>query len=231
MVRSEDAVIARYKHENETFELLVDPDLAMDLRSGKDVNFNDLVSIDRVFKDANRGEEKSEAIVKKVFGTDDFNKIARKIICDGEVHLTTEQKRHMLEARRKEVIALIARNAFNPQTNAPHPPQRIETAMEEAKIHVDLFKPAAEQMNDVVKEIRKLIPISMEKIKFAVRISAQYSGKGTALLHRYDVQKEEWQRDGSLVAVLELPIGVKQDMMNDLNALTHGSVDIKILDR
>jgi ribosome maturation protein SDO1 len=126
---------------------------------------------------------------------------------------------------------LIAKNAFNPQTNAPHPPQRIETAMEEAKIHVDLFRPATEQMNDIIKEIRKLIPISIEKMKFAVRIPAQYSGKGSSVLHRYEVKQEEWQRDGSVVAVLELPAGVKQDLMNDLNALTKGNVEVKLLSK
>ena len=32
---------------------------------------------------------------------------------------------------------MIHRNAVDPKTGLPHPPQRIESAMEEAKIHVD----------------------------------------------------------------------------------------------
>lgn len=229
MVRTEDAVIARYKHSGEHFELLVDPDLAMDLRSGKHVNINELLAIDTVFKDARKGEEKSELIVEKVFGTKDISKIAKKIVSEGEVQLTTDQRRNMLEAKRKEIVNLISKNAMNPQTNAPHPPARIEIAMEEAKIHVDLFKNTNEQMSEIVKEIRKLIPISLEKVKIAVKISAEYSGKCAPILHHYDVQKEEWQSDGSLVAVLELAAGIKQDLMDELNKVTHGSVELKMI--
>ena len=36
MVKLGDAVIARYEHEGERFELLVDPYLAMDLKHGKE---------------------------------------------------------------------------------------------------------------------------------------------------------------------------------------------------
>ena len=39
MVKMEDAVIARFEHSGEKFELLVDPNLAMDLKNGKEVNF------------------------------------------------------------------------------------------------------------------------------------------------------------------------------------------------
>ena len=69
----------------------------------------------------------------------------------------------------------------------------------------------------------------MENFRVAVKIPAQYAGKASPVLHKYGVQKEEWQNDGSLVAMLEIPAGAKQDLFNELNHLTHGEVESKIL--
>ena len=60
MVKLTDAVIARFEHSGERFEMLVDPYLAMDLKHGKEVSFDDLLAADTVFKDANKGDAKSE---------------------------------------------------------------------------------------------------------------------------------------------------------------------------
>ncbi|MBI5553832.1 MAG: ribosome assembly factor SBDS, partial [Candidatus Diapherotrites archaeon] len=109
---------------------------------------------DLVFKDAKKGEAKPDESLRKAFHSTDINVIARRIIQDGEVQLTAVQRKEMVEKRRQEVVHFISRNAINPQTNSPHPPQRIETAMQEAKVHVDLARPFKEQVDLVVKEIR-----------------------------------------------------------------------------
>src|SRR3989475_13230837 len=83
----------------------------------------------------------------------------------------------MLEAKRKQIVQYIAANAINPQTGAPHPPQRIENAMEEAKVHVDPFKAGEEQVKEVLDALRPLIPIRCEKVRRAVKLSAEDSAK------------------------------------------------------
>jgi len=231
MVKLEEAVIARLEHSGEKFEILVDPELAMDLKKGKNVNFNELLASDLVFKDQRLGEIAKEELVKKVFGTTSIEEIAKRIILHGRVQLTTDQRRKMLEQRRKEVISMIARNAVNPQTNAPHPEKRIEIALQEAKIQIDPSSTAAEQMNGIIKELKKLIPISLEKLEIAVKIRAIHAGRASAVLHKFEIKKEEWQRDGSIIVVLELTPGSKMDLFNELNHVTHGEFDSKILEK
>jgi rRNA metabolism SBDS family protein len=140
MVRVEDAVIARFEHASNRFELLVDPDLALDLKKGRSVAISDLVAIDSVFKDAKKGEVQSDASVKSVFGTTDFDSVARRIVLDGEVHLTTDQRRRLSEVRRREIVAFLAANCIDPKQKAPHPPARIENALNEIRFTPDLFK-------------------------------------------------------------------------------------------
>ncbi|HIH10034.1 MAG TPA: ribosome assembly factor SBDS [Candidatus Diapherotrites archaeon] len=230
MVRTEDAVIARFEHSGEKFEILVDPHLAMDLKQGRAVDFGDLMLIDTIFKDANKGEEKSEESLRKVFGTTDKKAIATRIITEGEIQLTTAQRKEIAERKRREIVTFISRNAMNPQTGAPHPVQRIETALEEIRFSVDISRPVRDQINEAIKSLKRLLPISLDKLNIAVRIPAQFAGKVSVVLHKYDLKKEEWQNDGSLVALLEVPAGVKQDLFNELNHLTHGEVESKILD-
>lgn len=229
MVRVEDAIVARLEKFGYKFEVLVDPDLALDVKHGKDVPVDSLLATDRVFKDARAGDEQSPDTLKKIFQSTDVFVIAKKIIVDGEVQLTTEQRRQMLEKRRLEVISFISRNTINPQTKAPHPPQRIENAMVQAKVHVDAFKGADEQAAQVVHEIRHILPISMEKVDFAVKIPAQYAGRASAIIHKFEVKKEEWLGDGSLAAEFLLPSGAKQDLLNELNSATHGEIILKII--
>ncbi|MBI4210680.1 MAG: ribosome assembly factor SBDS [Candidatus Diapherotrites archaeon] len=231
MVRTEDAVIARFEHSGEKFEILVDPHIAMDMKHGKAVDFEELMLIDTVFKDARKGEEKGPDSLKKVFGTADVKEVVSRIIKEGELQLTVQQRRDIAERKKREIVAFIARNAMNPQTSAPHPVQRIETALEEIRFSVDINKPVSVQVQEALKELRKLLPISLDKLNIAVRIPAQFTGKASVVLHKYGVQKEEWQNDGSLVALLEIPAGVKQDLFGELNHLTHGEVESKILEK
>ncbi|MFH1895394.1 MAG: ribosome assembly factor SBDS [archaeon] len=229
MVKVSEAIIARYEKDGEKFEVLVDSNLSMELKKGKKVNFNELLAIDTVFKDAGKGTEASPEAISKAFGSTDIEKVVEKIIKDGRVQLTTEQRKKILEQRKRELIDFISRNAINPQTKTPHPPQRIENVLEEAKIHVDPTKSVQEQLPEIMHKIKMLIPISLEKIRIAFKIPAEYAGKANHLLHKYELKQEEWTADGSLVAVLELPSGAKEDLLNELGHLTKGNIESKIL--
>jgi len=230
MVKINDAVIARLEKNGHKFEVLVDPDLAMDVKHGKDVNFDDLLADEKVFKDSKKGDEQSPEMLKENFETEDFKEIITKIITHGDVQLTTDQRRAFLERKRSEIINIISQNAINPQTKTPHPPQRIENAMEQEKIHIDAFKSTEEQVESIVNAIKKILPISMEKIDFAVKIPAAHAGRCSAIIHKFEIKKEQWLNDGSLAAEFKLPVGLKQDLLNELNSATHGDLVVKIVE-
>ena len=232
MVRLEDAIVARYEHSGHRFEILVDPNIIDDVKAGKVENVMDYLVIDEIFKDAHKGDRASEELIKEIFGTTDVNEVAKKIILHGQVQLTTEQRRKMLEEKKKRIIMEIARNAINPQTGAPHPPQRIELAMEEAKVHIDPLKSVEEQIPVVLKALRPIRPIRFEKVKIAVKVSGEMYGKIYGELSKMGtILQEEWQRDGSWIGVVEIPAGMQGEFFDVLNKKTHGNVQTKILRR
>jgi ribosome maturation protein SDO1 len=230
MVTLEDAVIARLEYYGERFEILVDPDLASDFKRGEDIKIEEILAVEEVFKDAKKGDKSSEESMNKAFETTDPLEAAVIIIRKGQVQLTAQQRRDMQEDKRRMIVAKIAREAINPQTKLPHPARRIEIAMEEAKIRVDPFKSVDEQVNITLKAIRRLIPIKLEKVQVAIHIPGENTGKVYGIIPEFgETKKEEWQPDGSWVAVVEIPGGMQDNFYQKLSEITHGQVETKLL--
>ncbi|MCK4270856.1 MAG: ribosome assembly factor SBDS [Methanogenium sp.] len=231
MIPLEQAVVARLESHGEKFELLVDPDMAAMVRQGADVNIEDVVAALYVFENSSKGTKASEESLKKVFDTTEFELIAERIIKKGVINLTAEQRRQKMEEKRRQVITFISRNAINPQTKLPHPPRRIEMAMEEAKVNIDPFKHFDDLVKDTVKALRPLIPIKFAELRFAVKIPADYAPRAYGEISASTtVEKEEWQNDGSWIGVLKIPAGIQGDFYDMINRLTKGDGEIKILD-
>lgn len=232
MVSLEKAVIARLKKGGENFEVLVDPYLARDLKEGKEVNFEDLLAIEEVFRDARKGNRVSAEDLRKTFGTEDVREVAKIIILEGEVQLTAEQRREMLEAKKRQIITFISRNTIDPRTNTPHPPSRIERAMEEAKVHIDIFKSVEAQVKDIVKALKPILPLKFEEMEIAIKIPPEYTGRSISALYNFGgVLKEEWQKDGSWICVMRIPSGAYGDLMDLLGRVAKGEALTKILRR
>lgn len=230
MIPVDKAVMAKYSHSGKTFEILVDAEKTYEFKQGKNYNIDDMVAARDVYSDFKMGERASDADLNKAFGTNDFDRIFIKIVKDGEIHLTTEQKRKMLADRTKQLVALIARNAVDPRTHLPHPPARIEKALEESRYSVNAFKSAEEQVEAALKGIKPILPIKMETVRIAVRIPAECAMRAYGGLKEYKRIKEEWQGNGSLIAVVELPAGMQSDFFDKMNKLTQGNIESKVLE-
>lgn len=230
MVSLDEAVVARLESHGETFEILLDPNIVKYLKEGRDVDIVAHLAVESVFKNASKGTHQAEEKIKEVFGTEDIGEIAKRIVSKGEIQVTAEQRKEMLEAKHNRIVAYIARNAINPQTKTPHPPARIELALAEAKFHVDPFKSVESQVEDAMHLLRPLIPIKFEKSRVAVRLSANDYGKCfDDLIHFGIVEREEWQADGSWIGVMEIPAGVITEMTAKLKDRTRGSANVKLL--
>ena len=227
---SEKFTTARISKSGEKFEILVKPDPALEYKMGKQLGISQLLVIDEVYSDAGKGTHASAEKLQKAFGTEDPTAIAEEIMKHGELQLTTDQRRQLVEDKRKQIVAFVARNCIDPRTGTPHPPIRIEQAMNQIKYSIDPFKNADEQAKDVIEELRALIPIKMEQMRVAIKILAEFAPKGYGAVKGYGtISREEWQADGALVAVVEMPAGVYGPFIERLGKVTQGTIQTKIL--
>jgi len=230
MVNLDDAIVARLESHGETFEILLDPTVMDILKQGKTVDLAEYMAVEEVFKNSNKGTRPAEDKIKEVFGTDNISEIAKKIIEKGEIQITTEQRKEMLDAKRQRVITYISANAINPQTKLPHPHVRIELALEEAKFHVDPFKPFDKEIEEAMKLLRPLLPIRFEKSRVAIKLKGEDYGRCfDDLVHYGVVEKEEWTSDGQWIGLMELPAGLVPEMTEKLKNKTKGTASVKLI--
>jgi len=232
MIPLEKAVVARLESYGERFEILVDPNQAAKVRQGETPDMEDVVAALNIFSNASRGTRASEESLQKVFHTTDFATVCRRIIEKGEIHLTAEQRRHMTEEKRRQVVTFIARNAINPQTGHPHPPQRIEMAMEEAKVNIDPFKHVDEMVKETVKALRPILPIRFEELRLAIKIPPDFAARAYGdIAAASTIEKDEWQKDGSWICVVRIPAGIQGEFYDLINKISKGEGIVKILNQ
>ena len=199
----------------EKFEILVDPDLAADFRNPdneKEIEIEDILAVEEIFKDSKKGDKASEEAMEKVFGTTDVLEVASQILKKGHVQLTAEQRRQMQEDKRKQVIAKIAREGINPQNGLP------------------AFKSVDEQVQIALKAIKVLIPIKFEKVKMAVRLPSTAAGNAYSAIRPFgQIVNEEWQQDGSWIGIVEMPGGLQDDFNHKMASISGGEAETKLI--
>jgi ribosome maturation protein SDO1 len=226
---SDKYTVARITKDNEHFEVLVKPQKALDFRMGKIAGITEVLAAETIFSDANKGTKPSEESLRKAFGTTDSLKIAETILTKGTLQVTTEQRRKMIEDKRKQIVDFISRQSVDPRTNLPHPPTRIENAMEQVRYSIDPFKPVEEQAKEIIKLLRTILPLKMEQITIGVTIPAEHSVKAYGTIKGFGtIKREEWRANGSWYGVLEMPAGVYAPFLDKLGEITKGTGEAKI---
>jgi ribosome maturation protein SDO1 len=249
-------IIGRLEKGGRTFEMLMDPSRAWKakkyireeidrrLKEGKkqtrltveEVKEDPNIPLELIFEsfiifeDLRRGKKATNGDMEAVFDTTDGKEIGAHILLDGDIQWTKDQREEERQKKLKQIVNIISKNAINPQNNKPHPPERIEKAIEQADIKINLMQSAEEQVDDIVKQIRTILPIKMEQMEMAVKIPSSFTAKGYNIVAQYaHIKQEEWQSDGSWVAKITYPAGLQMELLDKLNKLTHGRIQTKLL--
>lgn len=210
---------ARIKKAGKHFEILVNLEEALKFRKGESPSIN--LEIDRIFRDAKKGEVASSSDLKEAFKTENVYEIANKIVKDGDVLVTQEYRDAEQERRFNSVVNFLVVNSIDPQTGNPHTAERIKNALEQA--HINLKNaPVDNQIGEILSAISKIIPIKIETKKVKITIPAIHTGKAYGVVTQYK-ESEKWLNNGDLEVVVNVPAGTIIDFYDRLNSFTHGS--------
>ena len=216
MVSLDDAVLARLEKGGKRYEALVDPDLVEQWREDSSaIELDDFMAMDEIFHDARAGERPTEEALKNTFQTLEVEAILNIILEKGSIQLTTAQRKARVENMRQQIIHHIHSQAIDPKSKSPHPRTRIELALDESKYSVDPFKRLEDQVKDAIAKLKPLIPLSFESVRLAFRIPGSAYGSVSQLLRHYQ-KKEQWLENGDWACVVELPAGMKGDMIGQV---------------
>ncbi len=224
--------IARLRKGGAVFELALDPDKAILYKRGKISDPVEVVRSEKIFSDVKKGLESPESDLERVFKTTKFKEVARKVLDEGRIQFTSKYREQMRKEKMNKLINKIHRNAINPKTDNPHPEKRIKLALEEANVKLDYYKTVEEQLDDIVDELRPIIPLRFERLLLEIHMSSKYAKKLYGeVKNEGRIKKDEWLNDGSWLCHLEIPAGRRPEVTDKLNGKTHGEVDIKVKDK
>jgi ribosome maturation protein SDO1 len=227
---SERYTIARITHDGEHFEILTKPEPALSYRLGKTIPVSQVLATETIFTDAGKGTKASEETLQQVFGTTDSLKIAAVILKKGTLQLTTEQRKQIVEEKRRQIISFISRECIDPKTNLSHPPLRIEQAMKQIRFSIDPSKSVEEQSKEIIKLLRPVIPLKMEKISVAVHIPPEHASKAYGTVKGFGtITREQWRADGSWSAIVEMSAGLYGPFLDKLGKMTRGNMEAKMV--
>ncbi len=222
--------VVRYYFEGEKFEILVKPDPALDYKLGKKKDVSAVLVSEEIYTDSGKGTKPGNEKLLKAFKTEDPTEIAQIILQKGDLNLTTDQRRKMIDEKKKRIVEFIAKTYVDPKTHLPHPPLRVEQAMKDARVSVDPQKSVDEQVQDIVEKLRSIIALKSENLQLEIIVPAQYASQSYSVLKSVgSLKKEEWQNNGSLKAILEIPAAARPNVIDRLGSITKGSASVEVI--
>jgi ribosome maturation protein SDO1 len=225
-----DVTVVRYSFEGEKFEILVKPDPALDYKLGKKKDVSAVLVSDEIYTDSGKGTKPGNEKLLKAFKTEDQAEIAHIILQKGILNLTTDQRRKMIDEKKKQIVQFIVKTYVDPKSHLPHPPIRVEQAMKDARVSVDPQKSVDEQMQDIVEKLRSIIALKSENLQLEIIVPAQYASQSYAVLKSVgSLKNEEWQNNGSLKAILEIPAAARPNVIDKLGSITKGSASVEVI--
>lgn len=219
--------IVRLNLDNNKFEILVKPDPALEYKLGKRSDLSNVLISDEIYSDANKGSRAASEKLVKYFKTTDSAEIAKQILSRGELSLTTDQRRKMVEEKKRQIVQYINKSFVDPKTHIPHPPLRIESAMNEARVVIDPFKRPEDQAKAIIDSLRKILPLKSETLRLIITVPPQFSSQSYNILKTTgNFSGEQWLADGSLRVTVEINAGMKGAFLDRIGSVSKGSANV-----
>lgn len=221
--------VVRFAVEGEKFEILVKPDPALEFKLGKRKDISGVLISEEIYSDSNKGTRASTEKLMKAFKTTDSTAVATIMLQKGELNLTTDQRRKMISEKRKQIVDFISKTYVDPRSHLPHPPLRIEQAMDDARVSVDPFRNTDEQIKEIIEQLRSIIPLKSENMLLEILVPAQFAAQSYSVLKSFGtLKKEEWQANGGLKVILDIPAAARANVMDRLGSVTKGTASIEV---
>lgn len=230
MIPIDKAVSVKYVKGKMHFEVLVDAELANKFKAGQNVDLNDVLAIDEVFLDSRKGLRASKKDLQEAFDTTDREEAIAKIIKEGKIYSTEAQRDKVHDDKWEKLVATISTSAVDGKTNLPIPQKTIEAALHKALFRLDNRK-VEDQIPDAIKALRKLMPLGFKHRTVQITVGVKSARSCMDVCRNLGtITRENKDADGSVKAVIEVPAGLREELIDKLNAITKGDIELQLLD-
>lgn len=206
MVKVDQAFEVRYFKDRNQFEVLVDFDKLREFKEKpEELSVYDVLADQKIFRDQKKGELASGNVLEQVFQGLGEEQVLKEILLKGECQIPTSYLNQLREEKKKQVVNYIVENAINGVTKTKFTPSMIESAISKLKFNFDPNSGFEHQAEEVVKILRREIPISMERVIMKIEIPGIHSGAFYGLFRKFGrVIKEYFDNSGNMHIHMEI---------------------------
>jgi ribosome maturation protein SDO1 len=203
---SRPSTITRLTLHGEKFEIIVAPDPALNFKLTGKGDVRKILLVDEVYSDSKKGLRVPSEKLRKFFGTTDVYVIAEKILKEGDLQLTGEQRRRMIESKRQQIVAMLSKLLLEPSSGNPIPSLRIEQSLSQTGVSIDPFKPPEEQVKNVVKALRQVLQFKVNEVVLTLTCAQTLSNDVYGFANSIgEVDQTRVQKDKSVKITVRVP--------------------------
>ncbi len=235
MVKVDEAFEVKYKKAKANFEVLVDFDklnqFKKDQEKGENkVNVFDVLADDKVFKDQKKGELASENELQAHFQTVKQEQILKTILLQGECQIPTAFKNKLREQIKRQIISYISENATNPQTRGKYANTMIEGEINKIRFNYEINKDFMPQATEMLKLLKKIMPIAISKSKIQMRIPGQHCGNFYGQFRQLGkTTNEKFDDHGNLCLEMEVSDSVIDRVIDEVKRKSNNEAEYVVL--
>lgn len=215
MANIENSCEIKYKIKNENFEVLVDFEKLKDFqKDSTNINVFDVLKSETIFKDQKKGLIASENTLKEIFKNLSKENILKEILLKGKCQIPTSYLNKLREEKKIQVINFICENTLNPQTKNKYTHSMIESQVNKIKYNFDPNKAFEIQAEQVLDLLKKIMPISEDKICLEIKIKPEFIGSFYGNFRKFaKVIKENYDKDSNLILEIQIRDSLKDKII------------------
>ena len=171
---TENTSVVKYKSGKNRYEIVITRGTHKDFKDGK-LPINKIVETEIIFTNAEKGTRASQEELKAAFPDMTTTQILEKIANEGELIMSTEERRQATEMKKRQIVEYISKTYIDPKMKTPHPTTRIVNAMNTIKgLQIDINRSVQDQVPDIVKKISTLIRLHKNETSGHLTLSMVY---------------------------------------------------------
>mmetsp|Transcript_55502 Transcript_55502/g.67967 ORF Transcript_55502/g.67967 Transcript_55502/m.67967 type:complete len:254 (-) Transcript_55502:1298-2059(-) len=166
-----NVAISRIQKGNKRFEVACYKNKLMSWRKGTETNIDEVIQIERVFRDVSKGIYASSKDMEKFFGKNKSELEIIKIILDkGTYQVSKKERNNQLQSKFKEIVTIIYDKCLNSETKKPFPMSVIEQSIKDLHFSINIKKSSKTQALALIKLLQKDMPIERAQMKLKIEI-------------------------------------------------------------
>ena len=164
--------VVKKRKKKMRFEIACYKNKVVNYREGVETAMDEVLQIDTIFTNVQRGIVANQADLTAAFGTTELMDICRVILTRGCLQVSSGERKVLMATMFKEVATIIADKCVNPASDRPYPVNVIERAMKQAHVAIDPAQSAKKQALHSISKLAKCLPIKRALMAVEASVAA-----------------------------------------------------------